>query len=165
MNRHYTAAQYAEWVAQARASIPGLAVTTDVIAGFPGETEVDHAISVLFMEQMQFARVHVFAYSPRPGTPAAEMPDPVDLHVRQQRAAQFREIGQRSGETFRRQFLGRTLPVLWEIRRSRGRWSGLTDNYVRVYTHSERDLANTLCPTRLIALESGGARGEVLMTG
>jgi len=96
------------------------------------------------------------------------MPDPIDLGVRQERAAQIREIGRRSGETFRRQHLGRTLPVLWEIQRvgtrprAKGRWSGLTDNYIRVYTWSERGLANTLCPTRLCALEPGGVLGELV---
>jgi threonylcarbamoyladenosine tRNA methylthiotransferase MtaB len=168
MNRRYTADQYAAWVAQARAAIPGLALTTDVIAGFPGETEEEHAASAAFVERMAFARVHVFAYSPRPGTAAAEMPDSVDLGVRQKRAAQIREIGRRSGEAFRRQHLGCTLPVLWEIQRvgtrarAKGRWSGLTDNYIRVYTWSERDLANTLCPTRLCVLEPGGVRGELV---
>jgi threonylcarbamoyladenosine tRNA methylthiotransferase MtaB len=185
MNRRYTTAQYAGWVAQARAAIPGLALTTDVIAGFPGETESEFSASVAFIEQMQFARVHTFSYSPRPGTLAAEMPDQVDLEVRQQRALQIREIGRRSGESFRRQFLGCTLPVLWEIGHdgnrqikpamglrlersversveSNNRWSGLTDNYVRVYTKSERDLANALCPARLCALEADGIRGEVL---
>jgi threonylcarbamoyladenosine tRNA methylthiotransferase MtaB len=159
MNRHYTTAQYADWVAQARAAIPGLALTTDVIAGFPGETEDEHAASVAFVESMAFARMHVFAYSPRPGTPAATMPDQVVPKEKQQRAAQMREIGQRSAEAFQRQFLGHTLPVLWEIRRSCGRRSGLTDNYIRVFTGLDLDLANVLCPTRLVALEPGGMRG------
>jgi len=168
MNRYYTTAQYAGWVAQARAAIPGLALTTDVIAGFPGETEGEFSASLTFIEQMQFARVHAFSYSPRPGTLAAEMPDQIDLEVRQQRALQIREIGQRSGESFRRQFLGCTLPVLWEIRHGVGgqiqsnRWSGLTDNYIRVYAESGRDLANVLCPARFCALDGDGVRGEVL---
>jgi threonylcarbamoyladenosine tRNA methylthiotransferase MtaB len=167
MNRRYTATEYAAWVARARDKIPGLALTTDVIAGFPGETADDHTISATFVERMQFARVHVFAYSARPGTPAAEMPGAVDLEVCRQRAAQIRQIGRHSGDAFRRQFLGHTLPVLWEIRRTqrgsrvRGRWSGLTDNYIRVYTHSEQDLTNTLVPTRLVVLEKGGIGGEL----
>jgi threonylcarbamoyladenosine tRNA methylthiotransferase MtaB len=174
MNRNYTTAQYAGWVAQARAAIPGLALTTDVIAGFPGETESEFSASLAFIEQMQFARVHAFSYSPRPGTPAAGMLDQIDLPVRQQRALQIRESGRRSGESFRRQFLGCTLPVLWEIglgtgqhmqsirQRQTNRWSGLTDNYIRVYVESERDLANVLSPARLCTLDADGVRGEVL---
>jgi threonylcarbamoyladenosine tRNA methylthiotransferase MtaB len=162
MNRRYTTSEYAEWVAQAREAIPGLALTTDVIVGFPGESENEHAASAAFVERMAFSRVHVFAYSPRPGTPAAAMPDHVPLEVKQQRAAQMGEIGRRSGVSFRRQFLGQTLPVLWEMCRSREPRSGLTDNYIRVFTDSDRDLANTLCPTRLIALEADGVRGEIV---
>jgi threonylcarbamoyladenosine tRNA methylthiotransferase MtaB len=171
MRRRYTADEYAAWVAEAREAIPGLALTTDVVAGFPGETPEDHAASAAFVERMRFARVHVFAYSARPGTLAAEMPDQVELEVRRQRAADIREIARQSREAFHRQFLGRTLDVLWEMGRSearsgaRRRWPGLTDNYIRVYTDSERNLANTLCPTRLVALEKGGVRGEIQATG
>jgi threonylcarbamoyladenosine tRNA methylthiotransferase MtaB len=167
MERRYTVDEYAAWVAEAREAIPGLALTTDVVAGFPGETPEDHAASAAFVEGMGFARVHVFTYSVRLGTPAAEMPDQVDLEVRRQRAANLREIARRSKEAFHRQFLGRTLDVLWEIGRTQGRpgaggrWSGLTDNYIRVYADSDRDLANTLCPAQLIALEKGGVRGEI----
>jgi threonylcarbamoyladenosine tRNA methylthiotransferase MtaB len=162
MNRHYTSAQFAELVARARSAIPDLAVTTDVIAGFPGETEQEFAASAAFIEQMQFARIHVFPYSERPGTPASTMPDQVDLQVRRQRARLVREIGQRSGRAFRQRSVGRTLAVLWERRLDNGRWSGLTDNYIRVYAQTERDLANVLCDARLSSLESNGVYGEIV---
>jgi threonylcarbamoyladenosine tRNA methylthiotransferase MtaB len=162
MNRRYTAAEFAALVAQARAAIPGLAVTTDVIAGFPGETDQEFATSAAFIANMAFARVHVFPYSPRPGTPAADMPAQVDSHLARERARQLREIGARTGEAFRRQMLGRTLPVLWETRSADGRWSGLTDNYLRVYAESEADLKNTLWPARLCALDRRGVRGEIV---
>ena len=161
MNRHYTTAQYAGWVSQARAAIPGLALTTDLIAGFPGETEQEFVASAEFVARMAFARAHVFSYSERPGTPAATMPGAVDPQVRRQRAWQLREIARRSGEAFRRQFVGQTLPVLWETRCADGRWPGLTDHYIRVFTESEQDLANTLCDTRLTGLDAGGMRGEL----
>jgi threonylcarbamoyladenosine tRNA methylthiotransferase MtaB len=162
MNRRYTSAQFAELVARARAAIPDLAVTTDVIAGFPGETDQEFAASAAFVEQMQFARIHVFPYSERPGTPAAAMPDQVDFQVRRQRARLAREIGQRSGRAFRQRFLGRTLAVLWERRLDNGRWSGLADNYIRVYAQAERDLANVLCDARLSRLDSNGVYGEIV---
>jgi threonylcarbamoyladenosine tRNA methylthiotransferase MtaB len=162
MNRHYTVAEFAHLVAQARDAIPGLAVTTDLIAGFPGETEEEHAASAAFVEGMAFARAHVFAYSERPGTPAADMPDPVEPPVRRRRARELREIALRSGEAFRRGFVGQTLPVLWETRGPDGRWSGLTDNYMRVHAGSDENLANTLRLTRLTALEPGGLSGIVV---
>ena len=162
MNRRYTTVHYADLVAHARAAIPGLAVTTDVIVGLPGETEHEFATSAAFIKEMGFARVHVFPYSERAGTPAAEMPDPVDVRVRHQRARQIREIARRSSESFRRRFLGRKLMVLWETRLADGRWSGLTDNYIRVFAESEEDLANVLHATHLIDLEPGGVRGAFI---
>jgi len=161
MNRNYTAAQYAALVTEAREAIPDLALTTDVIAGFPGETEADFEESAAFVESMGFARTHVFVYSPRPGTPAAELPDQVDPQVRKARAARLRSIGRASSRQSRMRFVGRTMPVLWETRRPDGRWSGLTDNYMRVYVDSEADLANTTCSARLLGLEKGGLRGTL----
>ncbi|MBN1640700.1 MAG: tRNA (N(6)-L-threonylcarbamoyladenosine(37)-C(2))-methylthiotransferase MtaB [Anaerolineae bacterium] len=161
MNRSYEAAEYAALVQQARAAIPDLALTTDVIAGFPGETEDEFAESAAFVERLAFARLHVFAYSPRPGTPAAEMPDQVDPQIARARAAELRAIGLRSGEAFRRQFLGRSLPVLWETRAPDGRWSGLTDNYIRVYAPCDADLANTVRSATMQRLEQGSLGASV----
>jgi threonylcarbamoyladenosine tRNA methylthiotransferase MtaB len=161
MNRHYTAAQFAALMTQARRAMPGLAVTTDIIVGFPGETEDEFETSVAYVEQMAFARAHVFPYSERPGTPAATMPDQVELQLRRRRAKRMREVAGRGSEMFRRQFLGRTLLVLWETRLADGWWSGLTDNYIRVYAKSEEDLANALRPTRLTGLQANGLRGKV----
>ncbi len=161
MNRRYTTAQFADLVAQARAAIPDLAVTTDLIVGLPGESEAEFAQSLVFVEQIGFARAHVFAFSPRPGTPAATMPAQVEPSVRHERALQMAEIARRSSEAFRRQFIGRWMPVLWETRRADGLWSGLTDNYIRVFAHSEHSLTNSLRPARLLALDGGGVRGEL----
>jgi len=161
MNRSYTGAQYADLVAEAREAIPDLAVTTDVIAGFPGETETDFEESAALIARIGFARTHVFVYSPRPGTQAADMPDQTEPQVRSKRAAHLRSIGRASGQRFRRRFVGRTMPVLWEMRRADGQWSGLTDNYLRVYAHSEEDLANTIRPARALGLERGGLRGAL----
>jgi len=167
MNRQYTIAQYADWVAQARAVIPGLAVTTDVIAGLPGEMPDDHATSAAFCERMGFARTHVFTYSPRPGTPAASMPDQVPLRERRARADQLKSIGRRNAVAFRRQHIGRTMAVVLEKHRARGPgvkgwWTGLTDNYMRVYVQSPRGLGNTLCTVRLVELWTGGLLGELV---
>jgi threonylcarbamoyladenosine tRNA methylthiotransferase MtaB len=165
MNRRYTTAQYADWVARARAAIPGLAVTTDLIAGLPGERPGEHAASAAFCEELKFARTHVFTYSARPGTPAAEMPDQVPLAERRARAEQLKAIGRRSAAAFRHAFLGQSLPVVVERRRARGPgvegcWTGLTDNYIRVYLDSPLELGNTLCSVRLCEPLGRGVRGE-----
>jgi threonylcarbamoyladenosine tRNA methylthiotransferase MtaB len=162
MNRHYTAAQFAELVREARAAIPGLAVTTDVIVGFPGETDGEFERSAAFIKQMAFARAHVFPYSERPGTPAATMPGSVDPTVRRARARQVGTIARLASRAFREQFLGCVLPVLWETRTKDGRWSGLTDHYVRVFVESDEDLSNSLCLTRLDAPDPNGLHGTLI---
>jgi len=167
MGRRYTAAEYAELVERAREAIPDLAVTTDVIVGFPGETEAEFEESLRFVEKMAFARIHVFKYSARPGTPAATMPQQVPCEEKRRRSEAMMALARRSGEEFRRRFLWRTMEVLWE-RKERGRedgrrvWSGLTDNYIRVWAESEADLANTITPAKLVALAEDGMRGEIV---
>jgi threonylcarbamoyladenosine tRNA methylthiotransferase MtaB len=163
MGRRYTTAKFAALVDAARAAIPDLAVTTDVIVGFPGESEEEAAESLSFVRAMGFARVHVFPYSLRPGTPAASLPDQVPAAVKAERAKAMREIAAASTRAFQRQFIGRTMSVLWESSRQSEAglvWSGLTDNYLRVYVASSEDRANRQSAVRLVALTKGGLRGE-----
>lgn len=161
MNRRYTVAEFAALVDRARTTIPDLAITTDLIVGFPGESEAEFAASLAFVEQTGFARAHVFVFSPRPGTPAARMSGQIDPRVRRERAMQMTRVARRSSEAFRRPFIGRQMTVLWETRRADRLWSGLTDNYIRVFAPSARELANTLTPVRLLALDGSGMRGEI----
>lgn len=164
MARQYTTAEFDTWVAAARAAIPDLAVTTDLIVGFPGETDDEFAESLAFVQGMNFSRVHVFPYSLRPGTSAARMPGQVPAQVKAQRARALRAVASASQRAFSQSFVGRTLGVLWESHRERDDgivWSGLTDNYLRVYTRSSANLANTLVPTRLVALIGNDLQGEV----
>ena len=164
MARHYTAAEFAALVGAARAAIPDLAVTTDVIVGFPGESDEEFSESLSTVEAMQFARVHVFGFSSRPGTPAAQMSDQVSPQVKAERSRAMRAMAKASQRAFRRRFVGRTMDVLWESSRP-GKagpiWSGLTGNYLRVHVASAADLANTIAPTRLVALPSAGLQGEI----
>jgi threonylcarbamoyladenosine tRNA methylthiotransferase MtaB len=167
MSRRYTTSQYADLVATARRSIPALAVTTDLIVGLPGETAEEFAASLSFVEEMQFARTHVFKYSARPGTAAADMPHQVPYAEKKRRSETMLELARESSQRFRRRFLGRRIEVLWETRckddkhkRGSPPWSGLTDNYIRVLARSELDLANTITSTRLVGLVKGGMRGE-----
>ena len=167
MGRSYTADQFAALVEAARGAIPDVALTTDVIVGFPGESEAEFRESLRFVEAMGFARTHVFKYSARPGTPAATMPGQIPPGVKKARSRAMMEVGRHSAEAFRRVFLGRTLEVLWEGQ-TRGSesgqqalWSGLTDNYLRVRTQGGTDLSNTVTRTKLVALAGDGMWGEV----
>jgi len=149
MGRRYSTADYRRAVDLIRKAVPDAAITTDVIVGFPGETEAEFQQSYDFAKQMRFARIHVFPYSPRPGTKAAAMPAKVDDKTKQERSRRMRALGRASVRNFRRKFLGKTVMVLWE-KQTCGVWSGLTDNYIRVFTKSDRDLTNKLVPVKLV---------------
>ncbi|MBA7561569.1 Threonylcarbamoyladenosine tRNA methylthiotransferase MtaB [subsurface metagenome] len=149
MGRRYTAADYKQAVDLIREAVPGVAVTTDVIVGFPGETEAEFQESYNFAKQMRFARIHVFPYSPRPETKAAAMPDQVEDKIKRERSRKMLALGRASIRNFRRKFMGKTVMVLWE-KQTCGVWSGLTDNYIRVFTKSDKDLTNQLLPVKLV---------------
>jgi threonylcarbamoyladenosine tRNA methylthiotransferase MtaB len=161
MNRRYTTAQYRDLVAHARQSITDLAVSTDVIVGFPGETAEEFAAGARFVADTAFARIHVFPFSARPGTAAAEMPEQVSPEVKEERKQRMLAIARESANSFHHRFLGRTMDVLWESPDGE-RWSGLTGNYIRVETMSADALHNRILPARLVELTAEGMRGELL---
>jgi len=149
MGRRYSAADYQRAVELIREAVPGVALTTDVIVGFPGETEAEFEESYNFAKQMRFARIHVFPYSPRPGTKAEAVPGKVEDGVKRERSRKMLALGRASVRNFRKRFLGKTVMVLWE-KETCGVWSGLTDNYIRVFTKSDEDLTNKLVPVKLV---------------
>ncbi len=161
MKRDYDAAEFADVVRQCRAAVPGIAITTDLITGFPGETDEEWAQTVSFARSMEFARIHVFPYSQRPNTPAATMQGQVHPDVRHARTLQMMEISQGAEAAYAVQQLGRTLPILWE-NQAGGIWSGLTDNYLRVHTKSQRDLMNEITPAAVTSYDALGLWAEPL---
>lgn len=163
MGRRTTTAGFAALVAVARRRIPDLALTTDVMVGFPGETDQAFAQSHRFIKEMAFARLHVFSYSSRPGTAAARMPDQVPARLKAARGRLLRQLSAQQMRAFQEQFLGRTLPVLWETSDDDGVWRGLTDNYLTVTTSCAADLSNCIAPTRLVETVGPELRGMVLL--
>jgi threonylcarbamoyladenosine tRNA methylthiotransferase MtaB len=161
MARRGTTDDFAELASAARARIPGLALTTDLIAGFPGESEAMFQQSYCFVQDLAFARLHVFPYSPRPGTAAARMPDQVAPQARAERARALRQLGAQQARAFGQKFVGRTLPVLWEKPGVEGLWRGHTDNYLSVRTVCEADLFNRITPTRLVGAAGQELEGEI----
>jgi threonylcarbamoyladenosine tRNA methylthiotransferase MtaB len=165
MARKTNPPDYAALVESARARIPGVAVTTDLIAGFPGETEEEFAETCAFVKEMEFAGAHVFTYSAREGTAAAKMPHQVHNYTRKERSATLRDITTASAQVYRRGFLGEQIDVLWEsiqpVEDQRWRLSGLTDNYLRVQTTAAQPVWNQITLTRLTDLEGSGLRGEI----
>ena len=133
MNRHYDTAEFARLIEHVEREVPGVAVSTDIIVGFPGETEEQFQQGLAFVAAMNFSRMHVFPYSRRSGTPAAERKDQIPDPVKKERAHRMQELAARKTQEFHQQFLGKTLRVLFETDTD-GITDGLTDNYIRVYT-------------------------------
>lgn len=165
MARKITPQAYYRLLLAARAAVPELAITTDIIAGFPGETPAEYAASRDFIQECSFSGGHVFTYSARDGTAAASLPDQVPHNIRKQRNAELGAVLERSSRVYREKFLGTTLPVLWENATmiQPGSWQlrGLTDNYLRVNACAPQQLWNQITPVHLIRLESGELHGQV----
>ncbi len=159
MKRRYTTRDYREAVSLIRGVVPEAAITTDIIVGFPGETGAEFRESFDFCRRMAFARIHVFPYSPRPGTEAARMPGQVDTKIKKQRSGEMLALAKESARSFQQRFLDRTMPVLWE-KRDKGVWSGLTANYIKVYTRSDNDLTNRIIPVRMMKIKGDRVLGE-----
>jgi threonylcarbamoyladenosine tRNA methylthiotransferase MtaB len=164
MARRTTQAQFHELVSAARAQIPDLAISTDVIVGFPGETEGEFEISSAFVREMAFMKLHVFRYSPRAGTAAARMPGQVPEEIRKERSARLLALSDEGARRFCERFVGREVDVLWEqiVGASEAGFynTGLTDNYLRVEMESPTVLTNTITTVRLAAVTGHGFRAE-----
>ncbi len=164
MVRETTPEEYAVLVETARQAIPGVAITTDIIVGFPGESEAEFDESLAFVRQMNFAGGHVFTYSKRPGTAAARLPDPVPHPVRKERNAAMRAVLETSEKTYAEQFVGQRVEVLWERADRRGdgwRMEGLSGNYLRVHARAETCLHNQISTVRLTGLNGRGLVGAI----
>ena len=129
MRRTYTSDEFLQKVELLRTKVAGCGITTDVIAGFPGETDADHERSASVMRAAEFSDAHVFPYSARPGTSANHFDEQLEPGIKTERAAVLREISAASALRFRDAMIGEVRSVLWEGRRGR---AGLTDNYVKV---------------------------------
>jgi threonylcarbamoyladenosine tRNA methylthiotransferase MtaB len=164
MARRTSQKAFATLVEQARTAIPDLALSTDVIVGFPGETDAEFETSYQFVRDMDFMKLHVFRYSPRPGTVAARMAEQVPAEVKHERSARMLALSEEGGRRFRQRFVGRVLPVLWEQvagASERGyRNVGLTDNYLRVTLEVPEVLTNRIEAVRLVEVTGQGLKGE-----
>ena len=182
MRRRYDTATFRRAVALVRRLVPDAAITTDLIVGFPGETAADFAASRNFAAAINFADIHLFPYSPRPGTSAYYLADGVPAAVKRARASEMATVKAAGFDAFRRNLIGQTRPVLWETARPDGDengnengaghrdrrllWRGLTDNYVRVAASAADDpaldLGGRITPARLTGLRDDGVMtGEI----
>lgn len=167
MVRRYRATDFRALVERVRAVAPEAAITADVMVGFPGETEAEHAESLAFIREMAFAEQHVFRYSSRPGTAAARLPDDVPPQIKKRRSEEARALDAELRRAYKQRFLGRTMDVLWEepapspvLEGKDLLWSGLTDNYLRVFARGPMH-EGQITPVRLDELAVDGILGTL----
>ena len=166
MRRKYTTEEYAAKIARIKEAMPGVAITTDVIVGFPGETEEQFENGYRFMERIGFSEMHVFPYSKRTGTPAARMDNQVDEAVKHERVHRLIELSERMQEAYAAQWVGRTLVVIPEREakgaEGRGLLSGYSDNYLQVVFDGDPSLIGQLCRVRLTDSGANECRGRLV---
>lgn len=169
MARRCKTAEFADLVQQARLKVPHFNVTTDVIVGFPGETEAEWAESIAFIEKIGFGHIHIFSYSPRTGTAAAEFPHQINAEVKKQRSQQLHALAAQLKQQFISENLASDAQVLWEGQteiRDNGqtRYFGYTGNYLRVACDvaNEQVLENQILPVRLISHETDYIYGALI---
>ena len=162
MRRRYSTEQFRAALDMVRDRFPDAGVTTDFIVGFPGETDEDFRCSKDFAADMHFADIHVFPYSPRPGTSAFYFGEQVAESKKRDRMAEMLALSAESRLEFRESQLGKVRPVLWEQSSRSGYWTGLTDNYVRVRTATESDIGNRITGARLVGIEGDWVLAEVI---
>ena len=174
MNRQYTVEQYAQKVEQLHRLFPQGSITTDIIVGFPGETEDDFIQSLKFVEKMGFFRTHVFMYSPKEKTPAAEYKNQVDKKTKEHRSRVMRTLGEQMNNDFCTKYIGNVLSVLIESKidllngsnKAETLWEGHTTQYITVRVKgnkkiSNQNFENKIIPVRLKELQDGVMYGEV----
>jgi len=161
MSRRCRSDEFAQLVSQAREQVPDFSVTTDIIVGFPGETEQEWQETLAFLEQIRFAHVHIFAFSAREGTKAATLPEPVPREIKRARSQQLHDLAARHRREALQQFVGRELDILVEGSQESATagaagWSGYTPNFLRVRLDSDRDLENRIVKVRTLGVSEDG---------
>jgi len=166
MRRKYTTEEYAEKLASIREAMPGVAITSDIIVGFPGETDELFQNGYAFIEQMNFSELHVFPYSKRTGTPAARMDDQVDEEVKHARVHALIDLSERQQLAYARHNVGQILEVIPERSREGvlqdGEISGYTDNYLQVIFEGSEDLVGKVCKVKITEAGVNQCRGQLV---
>src|SRR5262249_14295180 len=162
MKRHYTRAEFAAFVERVVTWVPDVCLGTDVMVGFPGEDECAFTNTRTLLADLPLAYCHVFSYSERPHTYAQRYTDTVPPPVIQERSRILRELSGRKKAAFYRQFIGRTIRVLFEQREDAGLYTGFSDNYMKVGVATDAEITNQLLPVRLCGVEPGLAVGTLV---
>jgi threonylcarbamoyladenosine tRNA methylthiotransferase MtaB len=162
MNRRYTSKEYAAFIEKAIRTVPDLGLGTDIMVGFPGETDTAFANTRGLAADLPFSYFHVFSYSPRHGTTALKLPDAIPAGTITARREELCALSRAKRLAFYHRRVGQTVSVLFEARNQSGLFTGLTDNYIRVGVPAGSDLHNQLRPVRLTGAMDGLALGAAV---
>lgn len=162
MNRRYDTAMYRQAVERIRQVYPRAAITTDVIVGFPGETEAEFQATVDFLKDIHLYEMHIFKFSPREGTPAATMKDQVSGVEKNRRSEILLELTKQQKQEFAQSFIGSEVEVLFESKTKDG-YEGHTDNYLTVYLPSTQNLEGKRCQVRITRQKEDVLIGESIV--
>ncbi|SKC79628.1 tRNA (N(6)-L-threonylcarbamoyladenosine(37)-C(2))-methylthiotransferase MtaB [Maledivibacter halophilus] len=164
MNRRYTTEEYRKIINNLRREIPDIAITTDIIVGFPGETEEEFMTTYGFVREMAFSMIHVFKYSPRKGTPAAKFKNQVPGDIKNKRSEKMIKLGNELMYKYMNRFIDDELDVLYEnhYSKEKGIVDGLTSNYIRVTAVGEDNVIGKIIKTRLNKIENDTVIGEII---
>ncbi|MDO4281463.1 MAG: tRNA (N(6)-L-threonylcarbamoyladenosine(37)-C(2))-methylthiotransferase MtaB [Peptococcaceae bacterium] len=162
MRRPYDTAAFREMVAAIRARVPDIAITTDIMVGFPGETDEDFQASLAFADEMAFSDMHIFKYSQRDGTPAATMPNQVDPRIKDARAKEMAAVAARNKIAYEEALIGRRVRLLLEEPLGDGRWVGHSSNYLYVTVTGEGLSSGRFVDAVLTGRQEGRLQGELI---
>ncbi|MER0282982.1 tRNA (N(6)-L-threonylcarbamoyladenosine(37)-C(2))-methylthiotransferase MtaB [Clostridioides difficile] len=149
MNRRYTTSEYKTIVDRLRSKMPNVAITTDVIVGFPGETNDEFKETYEFLKEIEISQMHIFKYSPRKGTPAATMENQVDPQMKHFRSEQLLNLSKVNFNKFANKFIGSELDVLFEQNTEGNKFEGLTSNYIRVVVESDKNIQGQILKVKI----------------
>ncbi|MFP4456863.1 MAG: tRNA (N(6)-L-threonylcarbamoyladenosine(37)-C(2))-methylthiotransferase MtaB [Clostridia bacterium] len=162
MNRKYTTNEYRELIKMLRQNIEGIAITTDLIIGFPGETNKDFEDIYNYVKDINFSQMHVFRYSKREGTAAASMPDQVDGNISKERSKKIRELEKIMSESYTSNMLGETYNVLIEQKINSSEFFGHSENYAKVIVQQENLITNKIYKVKIISNSPYSVKGVMV---
>ena len=149
MNRRYTTSEYKEIVDKLRREIPDVAITTDVIVGFPGETEEECEQTYNFLKDIELSQMHIFKYSPRKGTKAADMDNQVNPQIKHDRSEKLLNLNKENFEKFASRMINKEFDVLFEQSVGDNKYEGLTPNYIKTIVQSDEDITGKILKVKL----------------
>ena len=153
MNRRYTTKEFKEIVERLRNTYKDVMLTTDIIVGFPGETEEEFSETYKFLKDIKFYKMHIFKYSPRKGTKAAEMKNQVNGNIKEERSRKLIELSDENEKEYNKRYIGKEVEILFEEEKE-GLYKGHTQNYILAYYNTDKKLENKIVKVKCIGTET-----------